>query len=315
MGVFVSRLMRTASPPNLSTPDINLLEELGFWGDDGSGWNDRLKRDNAIGTNSYPTITNLADWMPHEKATLVKSSQKLRDNGWIQEVGVIPYSGAKIYRLNIFRAFCYLDLHVIKSTEELKKKDPELQKLMSVIDSAFDGDIPEYPVKNLNHVPQGHYIQNWRELLANGEIIDYWLHCRGADGRVIDDDSSPGTEEASAGQGAGWKDSKGCITLSHSNDSIDEHRFVNDAPVNLPHKVTFKKANGEKETLVFTAEHINGSGELDVSLLGVSDEIKQEFDRSSNAEKFKLQTFNSNHKDRLLEIRENHLRQNKKKKG
>lgn len=309
MGTYVSRLMRTASPTNLSYIDISLLEEFGFWGDDDTGWNDRLKRNNAIGNNSYPSISTLSKWMPHDKSTLVKSSQKLRKAGWIEKVGISPHTGAIIYRMNIFRAFCYLDLHVIMSEEKLEKTDPDIKKLSQVIDSAFDGKIPEFSVKILRHYPQGHYIQNWREMIENNEIIDYWLHCRDKDGKLLE--AKTGKEEASANEDAGWKDSKGDFSLSSNNDITPSHDLAKDnapQPLKLPHKVTFEKSNGDKETLVFTTEHINKNGEFDVYMLDVSDEIKQEFDRSNNVEKFSLQSFNSKHRDSLTKLREQQLR-------
>ena len=228
---------------------------------------------------------------------------RLRNKHWIEPMGKSE-NGTYIYRINLFKAFCYLDLYTIVEKEDLEDNHPEIISLANIIENATIEQIPETGVRNVQTIMQGHYIDNWRELMENDEIIQYWITCRDENGKVKTQNEETSTNSA------GRKESKGYKNLSIGKDSIISEDYANPeniSLVKLPHKVTFTTENGNKETLMFNAEHINENGELDVFMLDVPREVKQEFNKPNNIEKFSLQNFNSKHKESLMKIREEHL--------
>lgn len=305
MGIFIAKLLRDAAPSSLEKSDIYLLEELGFKSDDNTGLTKVAGkiRKNIVGEHAYPSIRKLAKKGIYSRSSLNRSITRLRNKHWIEPMGKSE-NGTYIYRINLFKAFCYLDLYTIVEKEDLEDNHPDIISLANIIENATIEQIPETGILNIQTIMQGHYIDNWRELMENDEIIQYWITCRDENGKVTTQ------KEETSTISAGRKESKGEVNLSTNDNSIigDNYAKPENIPlVKLPHKVTFTTENGNKETLVFNAEHINENGELDVFMLDVPHDVKQEFDKSSNVEKFSLQNFNSKHKESLAKIRKEYL--------
>lgn len=299
---------------NLTEEQRSGIRETVFWCDDDT-WDEYSgapKRKNYVGAHLFMSIGSLAEELAKDDRTIERWLEIWEKAGWFaRQKDVRALDGNMTYAnyvrgrpksqhptsrvFNVSMLCRLLDVRATILSNKLRiGRDKELEPLIDFALQVREDDFENPPIRAIkDYKPR--LIDDWMQVSQEGPP-DRWEDLFEA-------------KKESAVAGAGAKVETDSERTSKSTDQLssidvitsdDEFAKINDDL--FPYTVSISQEDGDYP-IDFLSEHINEQGQLDIDLVGVTDEIKEEFYDLSVGAVGRVRNFNNANSEVLLAMR------------
>lgn len=299
---------------NLTEEQRSGIRETVFWCDDDT-WDEYSgtpKRKNYVGAHLFMSIGSLAEELAKDDRTIERWLVIWEKEGWFaRQKDVRALDGNMTYAnyvrgrpksqhptsrvFNVSMLCRLLDVRATILSNKLRiGRDKELEPLIDFALQVREDDFENPPIRAIkDYKPR--LIDDWMQVAQEGPP-DKW-----------EDLFEAKKESAVAGAGAKVEtDSEGTSKSTDQLSSIDvitsDNQFAKIADDLFPYTVSISQEDGDFP-IEFRPEHINEQGRLDIDLVGVTDEIKEEFYDLSVGAVGRVRNFNNANSEVLLAMR------------
>ena len=299
---------------NLTEDQRSGIRETVFWCDDDT-WDEyrgKPKRKNYVGAHLFMSAGSLAVDQGKGERTLQRWLVIWEKAGWFaRQEDVRALDGNMTYAnyvrsrpktqhptsrvFNVSMLCRLLDVRETVLSNKLRMgRDKELEALIDFALQVREDDFENPPIRAIkDYKPR--LIDDWMQVAQEGPP-DRWEDLYEA-------------KKESAGEGASAKVETDSERTSESTDELssidvitsdDEFAKINDDL--FPYTVSISQEDGDFP-IDFLSEHINEQGQLDIDLVGVTDEIKEDFYDLSVGAVGRVRNFNNANSEVLLAMR------------
>lgn len=289
-----------------------ILRDLmdGFDDDTWDAWDYKRNRQNYIGAHVWVSKSKIASRIRKGRSSVSRSFKEMENKGWITQAHnvkaldnnrtyianapTISGEPPKHYVFNISKMCRVLNVVATVELFGLKFDSDDAGVLLECARTDYPDDYENPTYRSVEDF-EDLVILNYEDLIKYGPP-DRWEDLQLA-------------KKESAGEGASAKVGTGTEGVSippEELSSIDvitsDDEFAKIADDLFPYTVSISQEDGDFP-IDFLSEHINEQGQLDIDLVGVTDEIKEEFYDLSVGAVGRVRNFNNANSEVLLAMR------------